>query len=341
MKLPASEQWLYFFNILVSRWVNSGKDIGRYTPSKILCVKWDEIGDMTACTHVFSLLKKRFPGSEIHVLTKKYSAALIENHPDINRVLTDINEWNSRYDFVIELRGTWRTLFRTFRYYPRIRLDRGIVRLKHRGKQLHETLTNYEIILPVLGGLPYEKPRLFPSENNRKKAARFLESHQISAFALIHPGARRELRRWTPAGFSEIADFLHAEKKLSVIFTGTAEEHGQIQAIIDRMKAPAIILPSDFSLLDLAALMERADLFIGNESGPLQIADVMGVPLTGLFGPGVKDVFYPQNPHARVLHHVLDCNPCDQIHCVRPENPCMNLITAEEVKSAVDMVLKS
>ena len=48
------------------------------------------------------------------------------------------------------------------------------------------------------------------------------------------------------------------------------------------------------SLGTFASVISRAELFLGNESGPLQIADAMGVKSIGLFGPGVKDVFYPQ-----------------------------------------------
>lgn len=338
MKLPSKEQWLYLANILVSRWVNSGKDITSYSPETILCVKWDEIGDMASCTHVFSLLKKRFPDAEIDVLTKPYSAALLENHPAVNRVITDIGKWNKKYDFIIELRGNAKTLRRTFKYYPKVRLDRGLVRLKHKGKQLHETRTNYEIIEPILGGIPFEAPQLFPSEKNQRNIELFLTENKIDKFAVFHVGARSSLRRWTDSGFAQMADYVYKEKGLHVVFAGVAEEEVQIERITKLMNVPYSLFTQNFSLMDLAALLEKASLFLGNESGPLQIADVMQVPLVGLFGPGVKDVFYPQHAHSRVIHHVLECNPCDQVHCVRPENPCMNLITIEQVKMAVNEV---
>jgi hypothetical protein len=33
---------------------------------------------------------------------------------------------------------------------------------------------------------------------------------------------------------------------------------------------------------------------------------------------------------------VLECNPCDQVHCVHPENPCIQRITHEEVREKVN-----
>jgi heptosyltransferase-3 len=339
MKFPTQEQWLYFFNALTTRWVNSGKDIRTYEAQSILCIKWDEIGDMAACTHVFSLLKKRFPNATLDVITKAYSAPLLDGNPNVDQVFTDIKKWNKRYDFVIELRGTRKSLLRTFRYFPKVRLDRGTVRLRNRGNQLHEAQTNYEIIKPILKGIPFEAPQLYPQDQNRAKVAAFLKGNGIADFCVIHAGARRELRRWTDTGFATLCDWLYREKGLHVVFAGTPEEEPQIARITEKMGIPFTLFTQGFSLMDLAALLEKASLFVGNESGPLQIADAMKVPLVGLFGPGVPVVFYPQHAKARVVHHVLDCNPCDQIHCVRPHNPCMHLITVAEVQLAVDEVL--
>lgn len=339
MKFPSREQWLYLGNVLLSRWVNSGKNIATYVPRNILCVKWDEIGDMATCTHVFTLLKKRFPHSKLHVLTKPYSSPLIEHHPAVDMVFTSIKQWNQRYDLLVELRGNRQTLWRTFRYYPKVRLDRGIVRLRHKGAQLHETLTNFEIIQPVLGDIPFEKPALFLSEKNILNADYFISQNQLKDFAIIHAGARRELRRWVPKGFAEVCNDIFTNKNLQLVFLGTPDEEKQINEITDLLSVPFVKCTQNFGIMDVAALMKKAKLFVGNESGPLQLADVMEVPLVGLFGPGVTRVFYPQHPRSALVHHVLDCNPCDQIHCVRPADSCMKMIQTSEVASAINAVL--
>jgi ADP-heptose:LPS heptosyltransferase len=81
---------------------------------------------------------------------------------------------------------------------------------------------------------------------------------------------------------------------------------------------------------------------VGTARGPLQIADARKKPVLGIFGPGVKDVFYPfQSPNSCVLHHILECNPCDQVHCVRSENPCISLVSTEDAKAAISAMLKS
>jgi ADP-heptose:LPS heptosyltransferase len=107
------------------------------------------------------------------------------------------------------------------------------------------------------------------------------------------------------------------------------------------METPAITATEKLSITELASLISKAHAFVGNESGPLQIADAMGVRSLSFFGPGVKNVFYPQHPQSLVIHKILPCNPCDQVHCIHPDNPCINQITIEDAKNALGVVLRN
>ena len=160
----------------------------------------------------------------------------------------------------------------------------------------------------------------------------------MEQFAVIHPGARRILRKWDDHKFAETADWLSIKYKLKIIFVGTLDEEDQIAEISLRMRNKSILFTRGFDLTDLTALLKKASLFLGNESGPLQIADVCGTPCIGLFGPGVPVVFYPRNARSGVLHHVLECNPCDQIHCVHSENPCIRRISVAEVQRTIESI---
>jgi hypothetical protein len=54
---------------------------------------------------------------------------------------------------------------------------------------------------------------------------------------------------------------------------------------------------------------------------------------------GLPNVFYPRFARSWVLHELLDCNPCDQIHCVRQNSRCIDQIGLAEVQLAVNEVL--
>jgi ADP-heptose:LPS heptosyltransferase len=370
-----AEKHLYFCNILVSRWVNalgsggmrlnsgfasgvSGSVSGanhsgvamKSSIKSILVVKWDEIGDMAASVHVFGTLKSAYPDAKLTVLCKPFVASLIAGDSAVDAVITDIEDWRERYDVVVELRGTWKTLWKSLalRTMPKYRVDRGWVRFLQRGDQPHEVVTNERIIRPLLGeGQPIAKRVLCPSDEEIAQAQVWSDwalsvgdSAEISGYAILHTGARRELRRWPLDRFVALSKWLLQEKKLMPIWVGTSDEEHQLdEAFVLEAVGKKLVAPEGSSLLSFYAFIASSKLYVGNESGPLQLADIAGIPMVAIYGPGVPDVFYPRSARSRVLHEVLDCNPCDQIHCVRPSDRCIDRIGFAAVQLAVNEVL--
>ena len=333
----------------------------------ILVVKWDEIGDMAAAVHVFGTLKSAYPDAKLTVLCKPFVASLIAGDPAVDEVITDIEVWRERYDVVVELRGTWKTLWKSLalRTMPKYRVDRGWVRFLQRGDQPHEVVTNERIIRPLLGeGQPIAKRVLYPSAEEIAQAqvwsvwslsgagsaqvdpsfnqseGKETDSAEYSGYAILHTGARRELRRWPLDRFVALSKWLLQEKNLMPIWVGTADEEHQLnEAFALGAAGKKWVAPEGSSLLSFHAFIASSKLYVGNESGPLQLADIAEIPLVAIYGPGVPDVFYPRSARSRVLHEVLDCNPCDQIHCVRPSDRCIDRICLASVQLAVNEVL--
>ena len=336
LKWPSSEQLLYLANVLADKWWF------KQTPENlrsVLIVRWDEIGDMAASAHVFGAIKRRFPEAKLTVLCKPFVKSLIEHDPAINEVLTDINAFNQHYDAVIEMRGTWKTFFKSFLYRIKYRSARAEVRLKNKGAQLHEIITNSETVKPITGAMDIHQTPLFYSTEDAEKVQTFLTENTISKFAVIHAGARRVLRQWPKERFAMVAEFMKKMHGLDIVFAGTKEDEADIAEICMDLAFKTYNFTEGYSLSQFACLCSKADIYVGNESGPLQIASAMGLPVVGLFGPGVPDIFYPLSPKSVVIHHVLKCNPCDQIHCVQPDNPCIKMISFDAVRGAVNEIL--
>lgn len=336
IKIPSSEQLLYMANVLVDRfWFKQKPEKVR----SVLVVRWDEIGDMAASAHIFAAIKGRFPDAELSVLCKPFVKSLIEHDPSIQHIFTSIDGFEKRYDAVIELRGTWKTLWKSIRYGVPYRSSRAEVRWRNKGRQLHETQTNTESLWPICGQVEVPQRPLFYSEADESIVQSFINDNALQKFAIIHAGARRVLRQWPKSRFTQIASFLKEMHGLDIVFAGTEEDEKDINEISAGLNFETFLFTRGFSLSQLACICQHATIYVGNESGPLQIASAMQLPVVGLFGPGVPDIFYPLSPKSVVLHHVLDCNPCDQVHCVRPENPCINLISFDMVRGAVNEIL--
>ena len=328
-----SEKLLYAANMLASRCWRS-----QVSPEKIkeiVVVKWDEIGDMVTAVHVFQLLKDYAPQAQLTLLCKPFVGSLIQADPHVDKVVFGTNELPKKADVWIELRGTWHTWWLSLWRTKKVRLDRGRVRFLQRGHQPHERITNFRIVEPLVGDIPWITRPLYIGEADAIAASEVLSNvfgvADAQPFMVVHPGGRSALRRWPALRFVQIIKEIFSKYGWKSVVIGTPDEADIIEEIERESEGAAVAWITTSSLGAFASVISRAELFLGNESGPLQIADAMGVKSIGLFGPGVKDVFYPQTTGSKVLHHILDCNPCDQVNCTRPENKCIDLIQVQEV----------
>jgi ADP-heptose:LPS heptosyltransferase len=340
LKQTWREKLVYLFSMVLSRLINGGKDLRQLKPRHILCIKEDEIGDMCYSLHVFDMLKKQFPDAKLTLLCKPFAITLLNNNPDIDHLTSNWNDLIHQYDLIIDLRGSWRSVFFALTHWPKARLDRATVRYNNMkaGKHPHEVLTNLQIVSPVIEPAnQHTAPKIYTSRSDEKKADDFLIDTNVGKFAVLHTGARKALRKWDK--FPELAAYLKKEKQLDIVFTGDKSEMTEIMNLQKQIDFETFSVAGFFNLTELAALIEKADLYVGNESGPLHIAAITGTPSLGLYGPGEPYVFYPWGPKTQVVHHVLECNPCDQIHCVHPDNPCIHRIAMIEVIEKVETLL--
>ena len=313
----AQEKILFLANHILGKLFS----VPKKAPSSILIVKLDEIGDVICALPAINALIAEYPMAKVDVLCKPYCRDIFDNLPGVHAVFTHENEWNKKYDWVAELRGTWGTFFKTFKFWPRARFSRGTVRLKNKGQQKHEIETNFEIFEPL--ELKASSHNYWPEGTGLVDD--YIVKEKLDKFVVFHASARRVLRQWKPENFAKLSQWMYAEFNLKSVYIGVESEHKQNALIVDMVGEGAINASGVFDIPSLGQLMNKAQFFVGNESGPLQLADYLGLKSLSFFGPVVKDVFYPRTRGSRVLHHVLDCNPCDQIHCVQIK-PCIDLI---------------
>jgi heptosyltransferase-2 len=92
------------------------------------------------------------------------------------------------------------------------------------------------------------------------------------------------------------------------------------------------------SLRETAALLHRASVLVGNDSGLSHLAASAGTRVIAIFGATDPKRSHPLCPH-RVLYRPARCSPCYRRTCSEPSHPCMESITVEEVRQEVDRVL--
>ena len=110
-----------------------------------------------------------------------------------------------------------------------------------------------------------------------------------------------------------------------------------------REAAGRIVRTGEFDLAELRALVERASLYIGGDSGPLHIAGTTTTPVVALFGPTLPERSMPWRPPAigaiAVDAGPLPCRPCHQRHCEPGDYRCLTMISPNMVVDAAERLL--
>ena len=120
-------------------------------------------------------------------------------------------------------------------------------------------------------------------------AAQWLADQQISGtipqrYVVLNPGASWPSKRWENVRWAEVADQL-ADDNLSIVVTWAGvEEQAWAQEIVTACGSQVVMAP-DTSLMQLAALCQGSEFFLGCDTGPMHIAAAVGKRCVVLFGP--------------------------------------------------------
>jgi len=372
-----SEYLLLLCSACVSLVVNLFGRFRRARVSRILVVKLDHVGDVILATPAIRALREARPHDPIDVLIAPGSRVALDGNPNVDRILyydspryrrpraslrgpsplRAIREvGSSGYATIVELRGDWWTLLLPLLSGTTRRVDRGSARLgawiTRRASRAggtrpvrHEVETNLEVVRPLLRGRVPQRlaPEIALQDSARDSMIRRLAAIGVdfgSPIVCVHPGAAWRPRAWRPERFGAVADWIQEHYHAQVLFVGSSDERDIGAEVRANVKQRSVFwLAGELTWQELGALIERARLFIGNDSGPAHVAAAIGIPSVVLFGPQEPERFHPWSDRSVVLHHRIHCCPCRQVTCVHPENPCVNLIEVEEVKAQVRRAL--
>ncbi len=182
-----------------------------------------------------------------------------------------------------------------------------------------------------------ERPLTVPAEADARLTAALAGR---PAPVVIHPGTSDATahKRWTAEGYAEVARVLDADGVPVLVSCGPSQSDQEIaRAVLDAAGGAAALAPTTPSLLELAALLARARLYLGPDSGPMHVASLVGTPVVQLLGPTdpIENAPYAGTP-SRTVRVPIACNPCRR-GCAAAT--CMRMIAASAVLTAVRELL--
>jgi lipopolysaccharide heptosyltransferase II len=257
------------------------------------------------------------------------------------------------YDLAISLLGPWAALLTVLSGAPR-RVGFGqesnpalltdSVAGRHWDEHDHQHEVDYCLQLAQAAGATIQKddrvPHLYVGEQARQDIDDLLRQEDIDLAKPIiacHVSSNNgQSKRWPIPYWSRLLDRLIQEQKYTVVLTGAPADQPLITAITQRMHEKPFNLAGKTSLAQLAALLQRANLLITGDSGPMHIATAVDTPLIAIHGPTDPVMSGPISPFATVLHSDIWCRPCytargGPADCRFFTTQCMKDITPEQV----------
>ena len=174
-------------------------------------------------------------------------------------------------------------------------------------------------------------------EGERKCARDIFAGHGIGSYApvvVVAPGFTKATRRWYEERWAALADRIINECNARVILVGGRGEKGLARSITCMMKNGCVNLVGRLKIFETAAVIDRADVFIGNDSGLMHMASALRPLVIALFGPGDLNRIRPYGDERgyKVVRVPQSCSPCYREFC--EDHTCMKSITVDEVYNA-------
>jgi lipopolysaccharide heptosyltransferase II len=349
----------------------------------ILLVRLRLIGDVVFTTPAIRAIRRRYPDARIAYIVEEESAAVVRHNPHLDEVIVARSPHapgrlradvalirrlrKERYDLAIDFHGgprssllTWLSGApkrigydvpgRSWMYTTRVSRPRVL-------RPRHSIVSQWDVLLP-LGIAPPDPETDSPEMPNDPAAAAAVAQRLAGAgigsenpVIVVHVSAGNPFRRWPSASFVELVCRLASnDSNRRIILTSGPSDARAAAAIAHDARTKlgadqraAVVECGEFDLAELRALIGRAALYVGGDSGPLHIAGTTAVPVVGLYGPTLPVRSQPYRS-VRLMStaaevHDLPCRPCDQRQCEPGDFRCLTRISAESVAALAERAL--
>ena len=287
---------------------------------KILIIHTAFIGDIVLSIPLIQRLKDMYPESKIDYLTLPVNKTIISNNPNLNEILL--------YDKKGKDKGV-KGFLRVLKILKKKKYDYAVI--PHRfiksialaklagipkivgfdvasgswllDKKVYYDMKKHEVqrLLDLIDYTGEKIPiKIYPSEKDKRKACEILKGHENKKTIVIAPGSQRPEKIWPIEKVRVVIEKLLENRNNSIIITGGAAEKKLDLSFEDKN---VIDLRGKVSLLEFAAILERADIIVSNDSSPVHIGSGFEKPfIIGIFGKGKRSLgFFPWSDKSVVI----------------------------------------
>jgi len=285
---------------------------------KILIIKPSSLGDIVQALPALSALRKSFINAKICWLIRPEFAPLIENHPDINELITFERKFlgqawynpkalnalfilikklrRENFDAVFDFQGLFRTAALGWLCGCKKRFGMDNAREYAHLFYTHKVgqdescihLVDFYLKIVQLAGCEKVAPEFnVPTDDkafdfvSKVLASNDIEPKKYACFVI---GSAHADKCWPVENFASLAEKIYSQYDLKIVTSGVACEKSINERLKQSAKVPVIDLAGQTDLNQLKALLKSAKIVIGNDTGPSHIAAALDVPVVIIFG---------------------------------------------------------
>lgn len=115
----------------------------------------------------------------------------------------------------------------------------------------------------------------------------------------LHPWVKKTEKQWPIDFWARVIEELVSRFEATVVVLGGSDDTQDAERLGRTAPENVVVASGTFSLGQTAALIERADIFLGVDSGPSHMAAAVGTPTVACYLPKNVDVFAPYTDPAR------------------------------------------
>jgi len=310
---------------------------------KILIIRFSSIGDIVLTTPVVRCLKQRYPDAELHYVTKKNFAPILEQNPYLTKIHVFDGAFNKlanslraeNFDYIVDLHHSLRShrlllrLQKPYSSFKKLNIRKWLL-IKSK-LNLMPKINVVDRYFKAASSLKVENDLMgtdffiAPDTVLPEEVEQFLHRSHVVALAVGSKHATKQLP------VEKIRELLTLTT-FSVLLLGAAEDVEKASEVIPDFEDRVLSACGQLTLQQSALALSKSKALITGDTGMMHIASALGIHIFSLWGNTVPAFgmfpYCPQNPALADVFQVpnLACRPCSKLgykKCPKGHFKCM------------------
>jgi ADP-heptose:LPS heptosyltransferase len=311
----------------------------------LIRLRFSSIGDVVLTTPVLRALKNQL-NCELHYITKKAFAEILEHNPSVDKIYTidkSINEVITElkaehYDFVIDLHKNVRTLSLKRKLgcksysFPKLNRKKWLlVNFKRASMPDKHVVDRYFETVKPLGVVNDDLPCDYYIQAQDEVNVTNHFGLEQKSFVTLAIGAQFATKRMS---FQKLQGIIRQIEKPIILVGGPTDRELADKIVTEFPSKQLFSACGNYTLSQSASIVKQSSVILTNDTGMMHIASCFQVPTVSVWGNTVPELgmypYFPQNKDAYSIHEVkgLHCRPCSKIgfnECPKRHFNCMQL----------------